>query len=275
VAVRRLVALLLAVPAAALDPNPAVLGVIAVERDGKVFVAEAVAGTPAAGAGLRANDLLLSIDGKEIRRAADVDRALEGKKPGDEVRVSYRRGETDVAEARAKLAERRSVQALKPRKRGETKFEAPAWHAYGWANVEEKNEPSPAAVKGKVVVIHGFQSWCPECARRGFPVMKQVEDELKGADDVALLHVQTVFEEPKENTPERGPKEAAKYGIKAPVGFDARVDGAGQSLLMERFGMAGTSWTIVIDKQGIVRFNGFTPAQSKTIVALVQDLRKG
>jgi membrane-associated protease RseP (regulator of RpoE activity) len=272
--VRRLLLFLCALPAAAQDANPAVLGVVAVEAEKGVLVAEVVAHLPAAEAGLRAGDRLLSIDGKEIRRAADVDRALAARKPGDEVRVAYRRGEA-ASEARAKLTLRSSSEALKPRKRGETKFEAPAWHGYAWANADEGKEPSPATTKGKVVVIHAFQSWCPECARRGFPVMKQVEDELKGADDVVLCHLQTVFEGLKENTPERGPKEAAKYGIRAPVGFDARVDGAAQSLLMDRFGIVGTSWTIVIDRKGVVRFNGFTPADSKTIVALVEDLRKG
>jgi hypothetical protein len=82
-----------------------------------------------------------------------------------------------------------------------------------------------------------------------------------------------VFEGEKENTPERGPKETAKYGIKAPVGFDARVDGARESLLMERYFTGGTSWTVVIDKKGVVRFNGRTP-DSKTLLALVQELRK-
>jgi membrane-associated protease RseP (regulator of RpoE activity) len=270
---RRLVVLVvLLVPALAQETNRAVLGVVAVEREKGVGIAEVIEGSPAAAAGLRAGDFLLSIDGSEIRRATDVDRALAGRKPGDEVRVAYRRGETK-AEVKAKLVLRSSVEALKPRKRGETGFEAPAWYAYAWANVEEGKEPSPETTKGKVVVIHAFQSWCPECARRGFPVMKQVEDELKGANDVVLCHVQTVFEGARENTPERGPKVVAKYGIHAPVGFDARVDGAGQSLIMDRFGTGGTSWTIVIDKKGVVRLNGFTP-DSATILALVQDLRK-
>jgi len=272
---RRRLALLLAcaLPAAAQDANPALLGVVSVEKDKSVVVAEVIEGTPAAAAGLRAGDRLLAVDGKEIRRAADVGRALAGKQPGDETRVSFKRGDT-VAEAKAKLADRAKCAALKPRKRGETGFEAPAWYAYAWANAKEGKEPSPETTKGKVVVIHGFQSWCPGCARVGFPVMKQVEDELKDASDVVLVHLQTVFEGPRDNTPERGPKEAAKYGIKAPVGFDARVDGAAQSLVMERFGTTGTPWTIVIDRKGVVRFNGFTPPDSKTILALVQDLRK-
>lgn len=267
---KRLLLFLCALPVLAQEPNPALLGVVAVEGERGVLVADVVAKSPAALAGLAAGDRLLTIDGREIRRARDVDAALSGKKQGDEVVVAYRRGE-QRAEARAKLAARPGRDAT--RKRGETGFEAPAWHVYAWANVKKDETPTPESTKGKVVVIHAFQSWCPGCARRGFPVMKQVEDELAGADDVLLLHVQTVFEGTAENTPERGPKEVAKYGIKAPVGFDARVDGARESLIMERFLTDGTPWTIVIDRKGVVRFNGLTP-DSKTLVALVQELRR-
>ncbi|HEX5135907.1 MAG TPA: PDZ domain-containing protein, partial [Planctomycetota bacterium] len=208
---KRLLLLLCALPAAAQDENPAFLGVVAVERDEAVVVAEVIEGSPAAASGLRAGDRLVSVVGREIRRAADVGLALAGRKPGDEARVSYKRGDA-AAEARAKLADRAKCAALKSRKRGETGFHAPVWHGYAWANVEEGKGPSPETTKGKVVVIHAFQSWCPGCARVGFPVMKQVEDELKDAGDVVLVHLQTVFEGARENTPERGPKEARKYG---------------------------------------------------------------
>lgn len=279
---RRLLVLLLALPALAQERNPAFLGVVVVEgapasapggaaagKSGAV-VAEVLAKSPAEAAGLAAGDRLLAIDGKEIRRAADVDQALAGKKPGDEARVAYARGGAK-AEARARLAARPARDET--RKEGETGFQAPPWHAYAWANVKEDEAPAFEGTKGKVVIIHAFQSWCPDSLRRGFPVMKQVEDGIAGADDVVLLHLQTVFEGAKENTPERGAKETAKYGIKAPVGYDARVDGSRESLLMERYVTGGTSWTIVTDRKGIVRFNGRTP-DSKTLLALVQELRK-
>jgi len=270
---KRLLLLALALPAIAQESNPALLGVVAVEGEDGVEIAEVVKGSPAAAAGLAAGDLLLALDGRAVRRAADVDTALRGRKPGDEVRIQYRR-KGKPAEAKARLAARGGIEALRPRRTGETGFEAPPWHAYAWANLGKGKAPTRASTKGKVVIVHAFQSWCPGCHRRGFPVHKQLEDAFKGADDVVLLHIQTVFEGADQNTPERGPKETAKYGIKVPVGFDARVDGASESQLMGRYGTGGTPWTIVIDREGIVRFNGFTPADAKALVALVQDLRK-
>ena len=73
-----------------------------------------------------------------------------------------------------------------------------------------------------------------------------------------MIHLQTVWEGTHTNTPERGPKETKKYGIKVPVAFDGHVDGSRLSIVMSRYGTGGTPWTIVIDKKGIVRVNAVT-----------------
>jgi membrane-associated protease RseP (regulator of RpoE activity) len=267
--VRRLSLLLFALPALAQGANPALLGVVAVEGEKGVELAHVLKDSPAAAAGLRAGDRLVSIDGREMRRAADVDLALRARKPGEEIRVAYRRGEA-ASEVKATLLARDRVD-VRPRERGATGFEAPAWHVYAWANVAEGKEPTRERTEGKVVVLHAFQSRCVGCARRSFPVHRQLETELKGGDDVVFLHVQTAFEMLDTNTPERGPKEVLRYGIEAPVGFDARLDGATETWLMNRYGTDGTPWTIVIDRKGIVRFNGVTP-DLKTLTALVKKL---
>lgn len=103
---------------------------------------------------------------------------------------------------------------------------------------------------------------------------KQVEDKYKGADDVAVFHVQTVFEGAHTNTPGRGPVEAKKFDIEAPVGYDARIDGDRVSLIMRQYGTGGTPWTVVIDKKGVVRFNNFTPEDPATLISLIEKLRK-
>lgn len=87
---------------------------------------------------------------------------------------------------------------------------------------------------------------------------KKLEDRFAEAKDVVFLHVQTVWEGTDTNTPKRGPMEVKKYNIKAPNGFDAHVDGARTSIIMQRFGTGGTPWTIIIDKRGEVRVNEAT-----------------
>ena len=102
---------------------------------------------------------------------------------------------------------------------------------------------------------------------------KQLEDRFKAADDVVLFHLQTVFEGHQTNTPERGPREAKKFAVQVPVGYDARLDGSRVSRFMQTFGTGGTPWTVVIDKKGIVRFSDFTPREPRSLVRLIDRLR--
>jgi hypothetical protein len=63
-------------------------------------------GTPAAKAGLKAGDILIEFDGKEIGNLYDFTYALRAKKPGDEVLVKVLRGNQTI-EAKVLLTERR------------------------------------------------------------------------------------------------------------------------------------------------------------------------
>lgn len=56
-----------------------------------VVVEDVVEDGPAANAGLKKNDVILSIDGEEVAGLADLRSAIAGKKPGDEVEVQVLR----------------------------------------------------------------------------------------------------------------------------------------------------------------------------------------
>jgi putative serine protease PepD len=62
------------------------------ERGEGALVVEAVEGEPAAEAGLRVGDVIVSIDGRRVRDSEDVITAIEEQRPGQRVDVDYRRG---------------------------------------------------------------------------------------------------------------------------------------------------------------------------------------
>jgi S1-C subfamily serine protease len=62
------------------------------DSDRGVTFAEVRENSPAAKAGLRAGDMLVSFDGKPIRTLYDFTYALRAKKPGDAVAVTVVRG---------------------------------------------------------------------------------------------------------------------------------------------------------------------------------------
>ena len=62
------------------------------ERGPGALVVEAVPSAPAAEAGLRDGDVILSIDGRRVRDSDDVVAAIEDQRPGRRVEIEYRRG---------------------------------------------------------------------------------------------------------------------------------------------------------------------------------------
>ena len=61
-------------------------------------LAQVLPGTPAAKAGLKSGDVVVKLDGKTIQSADEVSSAMDAKKPGDVMKVTYvRDGKTAVA----------------------------------------------------------------------------------------------------------------------------------------------------------------------------------
>jgi putative serine protease PepD len=55
-------------------------------------IAEIRPSTPAAGAGLKAGDVVVEVDGETISSGDDLTRAIDSHKPGDKISVTYKRG---------------------------------------------------------------------------------------------------------------------------------------------------------------------------------------
>jgi S1-C subfamily serine protease len=68
-------------------------------------VADVTAGSGGEVAGLRNGDVITSIDGKEVKAAEDVTSAVGGHKPGDDIKLTYRRGD-ETKDTDVKLGER-------------------------------------------------------------------------------------------------------------------------------------------------------------------------
>ena len=79
--------------------------------------------------------------------------------------------------------------------KGITGQEAPHWGVAQWKNLPSDVETLDISdLKGKVVFLYGFQSWCPGCHKHGFPTLKKLVQRFEGNDDIAFVAVQTVFE---------------------------------------------------------------------------------
>ncbi|HZQ78351.1 MAG TPA: trypsin-like peptidase domain-containing protein [Acidimicrobiia bacterium] len=78
--------------------TPAIATELGLKVDKGALVAEVTPGSGAELAGLRNGDVITAIDGKEIKGAEDVTTAVGAHKPGDQIKITYQRGDqsTDV-----------------------------------------------------------------------------------------------------------------------------------------------------------------------------------
>jgi thiol-disulfide isomerase/thioredoxin len=158
---------------------------------------------------------------------------------------------------------------VEARRRGIVGQEAPTWSGIeSWHQLPKgKTALDVSEFRGKVVYLYFFQSWCPGCHSRGFPTLAATRSAFAARDDVVFLAVQTVFEGFWTNTAEKGLETLKKFALDIPMGHDPGPGGSG-SRLMKRYRSGGTPWTVIIDKSGVVRFDGFrlTPTQARSLV---------
>jgi hypothetical protein len=77
-----------------------------------------------------------------------------------------------------------SANAEKP-KGGILDQKAPAITADKWVSLPAgAKAPTPKSLKGKVIYLYCFQSWCPGCHSSGFPTLQKVSTHFK--DDKAV-----------------------------------------------------------------------------------------
>jgi len=72
------------------------LGIMIDADDGKIRIKEVVAGAPAEKGGLKADDVVLKLDGKEINDLQAFVEAVRGHKPGDKITLTVKRGDKEM-----------------------------------------------------------------------------------------------------------------------------------------------------------------------------------
>jgi len=140
---------------------------------------------------------------------------------------------------------------------------APELQTSGWLNT-----PLPltlASLRGKVVVLHTFQIFCPGCVQVGIPQAQRIYQEFD-PKRVAVIGLHTVFEH--HSVMGRGALEVFvhEYRLGFPIGID-KYEGQPQGvpLTMHAYQMQGTPTLILIDKTGHIRLHKFGHVSDLTV----------
>ena len=149
---------------------------------------------------------------------------------------------------------------------------APPWTTSRWFNHE--GEPlQPAALRGRVVVLHAFQMLCPACVQHGLPQAQRIQAAFAG-DDVVVVGLHTVFEHHAAMMPVSLEAFLHENRIRFPVGVDAVAANPTDPIpvTMRRYGCQGTPSLVLIDRKGCVRRHAFGAEEDLTVGAAIAAL---
>lgn len=165
-----------------------------------------------------------------------------------------------------------AAQAEKP-KGGILGKKAPVISADKWVSLPPGTKaPTPESLKGKIIYLYCFQSWCPGCHSSGFPTLQKVSTHFKDDKAVQCIAIQTVFEGFGTNTETKALEVAKKYKLTGiPIGHSGSPKK--RSAIMSGFKTRGTPWTIIIGKGGIVKYNAFHIKPDEA-VKMIDGLKK-
>lgn len=146
---------------------------------------------------------------------------------------------------------------------------APALLTSDWLNT-----PKPLDIPdfhGKVLVIEAFQMLCPGCVSHGLPQAQRVAEAFP-RDKVAVIGLHTVFEHHEaQGTREALAAFAHEYRLGFPIGIDRQTDDHIPAT-MAAYGMQGTPTLVIIDRNGLRRFQRFGHVDDLTLGGILGTL---
>jgi peroxiredoxin len=132
--------------------------------------------------------------------------------------------------------------------------EAPELVIARWFNTEEP--VTLASLRGRPVLLHSFQMLCPGCVSHAIPQARKIAAMLEHTD-LAVIGLHTVFEHHDAMTPVSLQAFLHEYRITFPVGVDKPADEGPIPQTMALYQFRGTPSTVLIDRQGHIRYSGF------------------
>jgi peroxiredoxin len=219
-----------------------------------VRVRRIVRGSPAARAGIVAGDLIVRVDGQTVQEPAELVRRVADRPAGHRASIALRRGDVDRLLG--------VVLAPRPDDDGMLKLShvgAPAPAFESLQTVQGSVTPSLAALRGKVVVLEFWASWCAVC-RILVPTINDWHARFS-AQGVEVLGV---------TTDPVGLASRSAYELR--MSYPVLSDHTGKTT--EAYGAMALPTLFVLDRKGVVRdvMVGYSSGRLAELEQLIERL---
>jgi thiol-disulfide isomerase/thioredoxin len=198
-----------------------------------VLVRDVVPGAPAAQAGIKAGDRILSVAGEAVLRPQDVVRTVSLHRAGERLSLGLERAGAPRLLAVALGARPNEGELLRSQFLG---AQAPAWREL--ATVKGSLPKELSELRGRVLVIDFWASWCVAC-RLAIPTLNDWHDRY-GVRGLTVVGITT-------DSAELALEASVELGIGYAVAAD--LDG----LTSRAYRASAIPTLFVVDKQGTVR----------------------
>lgn len=137
-----------------------------------------------------------------------------------------------------------------------------------WLNTKEP--VTLKGLKGKVVVLLGFQMLCPGCVDKALPLLRKLSQRFN-PEQVAVIALHTVFENHEVMTEKALEVFQKEYKWPFPIGID-KPDGKNPPKTFATYQMQGTPSLLVFDRAGRLRRHYFGHPDEMVIAAEIMGL---
>jgi thiol-disulfide isomerase/thioredoxin len=139
------------------------------------------------------------------------------------------------------------------------------------------NTVSSESLKGKVVILDFWATWCGPC-KRSFPAMQMALNKFKDNPDVQFLFIHT-WEKGEGDATAAAKKYIDDNNYPFRVLMDLKDPQTGSNNVVESFGISGIPTKFILDKNGNIRFkvtgfSGSNEAAVEEISAMIDMVKK-